>query len=55
MLGKLPAEVMAALTHDTTDATGDIPRLDDAAALLALLKDAEATLLARLNAGEVQP
>ena len=55
VLGKLPAEVMAALTHDTTDAMGDIPRLDDAAALLALLKDAEATLLARLNASEMQP
>lgn len=50
VLGKLPAEVQAALAHDITE--GDIPRLDDAAALLALVKDAEATLLARLNVPE---
>jgi len=55
VLGKVPAEVLAALAHETADAAGDIPRLEDEAALLALLKDAEATLLARLNAGEVQP
>ena len=48
--GKLPAEVQAALAHELAES--DIPRLDDAAALLALLKDAEATLLARLNAPE---
>lgn len=52
VLGKVPPEVLAALAHDGLDAGGDIPRLDDGAALLALLKDAEATLLARLNAGE---
>ncbi len=50
VLGKLPAEVKEALAHDLSD--GDIPRLDDPAALLALLKDAEATLLARLNVSE---
>jgi hypothetical protein len=55
VLGKVPAEVLAALAHDAGDASGDIPRLGDGAALLALLKDAEATLLARLNAGELQP
>ena len=55
VLGKVPTEVLAALAHDTTDTTDDIPRLDDEAALLALLKDAEATLLARLNVSEVQP
>lgn len=55
VLGKLPPDVLAALAHDTLDASGDIPRLDDPQALLALLKDAEATLLARLNATETQP
>ena len=55
VLGKVPAEVLAALAHETAGSAGDIPRLEDEAALLALLKDAEATLLARLNAGEVQP
>jgi DNA repair protein SbcD/Mre11 len=55
VLGKVPAEVLASLAHEAADPTGDIPRLDDRAALLALLKDAEATLLARLNAGELQP
>ena len=50
VLGKLPAEVQAALAHELAE--GDIPRLDDAAALLALVKDAEATLLARLNVPE---
>jgi len=50
VLGKLPAEVKEALAHGWSD--GDIPRLDDGAALLALLQDAEATLLARLNAPE---
>ncbi len=49
VLGKVPAEVLAALAHEAADASPDIPRLDDGAALLALLKDAEATLLARLN------
>jgi len=48
--GKLPAEVQAALAHELADS--DIPRLDDGAALLALVKDAEATLLARLNVPE---
>jgi DNA repair exonuclease SbcCD nuclease subunit len=55
VLGKLPPDVLAALAHDTLDASGDIPRLDDTQALLALLKDAEATLLARLNVTETQP
>ena len=58
VLDKVPADVLAALTHDGADAgnaLSDIPRLDDAAGLLALLGDAEATLLARLNAGEPQP
>ncbi|CAM3462075.1 DNA repair exonuclease [Polaromonas hydrogenivorans] len=50
VLGKLPAEVQAALAHDLAE--GDIPRLDDEVALLALVKDAEATLLARLNIPE---
>lgn len=50
VLGKLPAEVQAALAHDMAE--GDVPRLDDGAALLALVKDAEATLLARLNVPE---
>ena len=53
VLGKVPAEVLAAMAHETADATTDIPRLDDGAALLALLKDAEATLLARLTSSEV--
>ncbi|MDQ3061122.1 MAG: DNA repair exonuclease [Pseudomonadota bacterium] len=52
VLGKLPADVLAALAHDQLDAASDIPRLDDGAALLALLQDAEATLLARLNVAE---
>jgi exonuclease SbcD len=55
VLGKVPAEVLAAMAHEAADATTDIPRLDDAAALLALLKDAEATLLARLTSHEVNP
>ena len=54
VLGKAPAEVLAALLQDTNDAASDIPRWDDAAALLSLLRDAEATLLARLNVGEMQ-
>jgi exonuclease SbcD len=52
VLGKVPAEVLAALAYETA---GDIPNLDDGAALLTLLKDAEATLLARLNVCEVKP
>jgi len=48
--GRLPAEVEAALAHERADS--EVPRLDDGAALLALLKDAEATLLARLNVPE---
>ncbi len=61
VLGKVPADVLAALAHEANDAghagnaASDIPRLDDAAGLLALLGDAEATLLARLNAGEPPP
>ena len=53
VLGKVPAEVLAAIAHEAADAATDIPRLDDGAALLALLKDAEATLLARLSSPEV--
>lgn len=52
VLAKVPPEVHAALGLEAGSL--DIPRLDDVAALLALVKDAEATLLARLNAGEVQ-
>lgn len=52
VLGKVPADVLTALAHDRLDAAGDIPRLDDEAALLALLQDAEATLLARLNVSQ---
>ena len=55
VLGKVPAEVLAALAHDTAATTGDIPHLQDGAALLALLRDAEATLLARLNVTEARP
>ena len=54
VLGKLPAEVLADMAHETADALTDIPRLDDEAALLALLKDAESTLLARLTTLELQ-
>ena len=53
VLGKIPADVQAALTFETGATGMDIPRLDDQAALLALLKDAEATLLARLISTEV--
>ena len=34
------------------EAADDVPQWDDADAMLALLKDAEATLLAHLNVGE---
>ncbi|MEO8013488.1 MAG: DNA repair exonuclease [Polaromonas sp.] len=53
VLGKVPAEVLAAMAHEAADAATEIPRLDDGAALLVLLKDAEATLLARLTSHEV--
>ena len=53
VLGKIPAEVQAAMAHEAADVHTDIPRLDDGVALLALLKDAEATLLARLSSPEV--
>lgn len=53
VLSKIPAEVQAALAQDAA-AADDIPRLDDANALMALMKDAEATLLARLSKSEVQ-
>ena len=42
-----------AMAHEAADAATEIPRLDDGAALLVLLKDAEATLLARLTSHEV--
>jgi len=47
LLGSLPAEVAAA-------AAGDLPRLDDAEVWPALLRDAEATVLARLAAAGSQ-
>jgi DNA repair exonuclease SbcCD nuclease subunit len=52
VLDKLPAELRQALTREASD---DVPQWDDAGAMLALLKDAEATLLAHLNVGEEQP
>ena len=51
VLDKVPAEVLATLGHE---ASHDIPGLGDGAALLALLKDSEATLLARLTASEAR-
>lgn len=51
VLGKVPAEVLAAT--DGQGQAGGVPRLDDGADLLALLQDAEATLLARLSSAEV--
>ena len=53
VLSKIPPEVHSALAQDA--GSDDIPRLDDVTALLALVKDAEGTLLARLNAGEARP
>ena len=53
VLDKVPADVQAALMFETAGMGNDIPRLDDGLALLALLRDAEATLLARLTSGEV--
>ena len=55
VIGKMPADVQAALAFEALDLDLDIPRLDDGPALLALLRDAEATLLARLVPGEVVP
>lgn len=52
VLDKLPAELRQALTREAAD---DVPQWEDAGAMLALLKDAEATLLAHLNVGEEQP
>ncbi len=51
VLDKLPAELRQALALKR-DAADDVPQWDDADAMLALLKDAEATLLAHLNVGE---
>ena len=51
VLAKVPPEVHAALALD--GGSQALPRLDDMAGLLALVKYAEATLLARLNATEV--
>lgn len=51
VLDKLPAELRQALTLKRESAD-DVPQWDDADAMLALLKDAEATLLAHLNVGE---
>ena len=53
VLGRIPADVQAALMFETAGMANDIPRLDDGPALLALLRDAEATLLARLTSGDV--
>lgn len=39
VLGKVPPDVLASLAHDAADSQGDIPQLDDAAGLLALLGD----------------
>jgi exonuclease SbcD len=52
VLDALPPEVKLALAQDV--GAEDVPVLGNEASMLALLKDAEATLLARLNAGEVQ-
>lgn len=52
VLGKMPADVQAALAYETAGLDTDVPRLDDGPALLALLQDAEATLLARLISSE---
>lgn len=52
VLDKLPAELRQTLTREAAD---DVPQWEDAGAMLALLKDAEATLLAHLNVGEEQP
>ena len=54
VLDKLPAELRQALALKR-EAADDVPQWDDANAMLALLKDAEATLLAHLNVGEEQP
>jgi len=51
VLDRIPPEVIAAFALDAT--AGDLPRFDDVASMLALMKDAEATLLARLSAAEV--
>jgi len=51
VLDKLPAELRQALALKR-EAADDVPQWDDADAMLALLKDAEATLLAHLNVGE---
>ena len=56
VLNKMPAEVTSTLAQDS--ALGEVPRLDQPDDLIALLRDAEATLLARLNtpnAAEVAP
>ncbi len=47
VLSKIPAEM-------SEGDSGDIPSLENPAALLSLLQDAEATLLARLNPSEVR-
>lgn len=52
VLDNLPPEVRQALVNDP--GADDVPVLGDDATIGALLKDAESTLLARLNAGEVQ-
>jgi len=52
VLDNLPPEVRQALVNDP--GADDVPVLGDDVTIGALLKDAESTLLARLNAGEVQ-
>lgn len=51
VLTRMPAEVTSTLAQDA--ALDGVPRLDQPDDLLALLRDAEATLLARLNTAEV--
>ncbi|HSI48820.1 MAG TPA: DNA repair exonuclease [Ideonella sp.] len=56
VLDKLPAELSAALVAEEAQGAGqdDVPRLADVASLQALLRDAEATLLARLGPAEIR-
>jgi exonuclease SbcD len=56
VLDKLPAELSAALVAEEAQGAvqDDVPRLSDGAGLQALLRDAEATLLARLGPAEIR-
>lgn len=53
LLERIPTEVQTAWLDDPNAV--DALRIDDATALLRLLKDAEGTLLARLNPAELHP